>query len=160
MKTLHPNANYTIPLISESASASQSIEVHMFKDPCLMGVFPLLPHEIPNVAPINMISSDGSYDPRRVPSPLASSLPVPQDPIPLPSSLPGDPLATSNHKMQRTKRKGGRCRKRKPTQKALASMHHVGHHPPSATANHVGGKAPTSSHYDGKKLASNHLTRT
>lgn len=125
-----------------------------------MGVFPLSAPDRLIVDLVNMISFGGSYDPRRVPSILSSSLPVPQDPIPLPSSSPGEPLATSNHKIWRTKRKRGRCKKRKPTQKAPSFVHHAGHHPPLASANHVGGKAPTTSHYDGKKLAHNHLTGT
>ena len=125
-----------------------------------MEVFPLPAPDLPTVAPINMISFGGSYDPRRVPSPLSYSLPVPQDPTLVPFSSPSEPLATSNHKIWRTKRTGGKCRKRKPTQKAPNSMHHVGHHPLSTSANHDGDKAPTSSHYDGKKLANNHLTET
>jgi hypothetical protein len=82
---LCPNANSTMPLISEYESVAQSIGVGMFKDPCLMGVFPLSPPHIPNMDPINMISSSGSYDSRITPSPISSSLPVSQYPIPLPS---------------------------------------------------------------------------
>jgi hypothetical protein len=99
MPDLHPNANSTVPLNTKSASATQSIGKGMFKDLCLMGVFPLPPPDIPNVAPINMISSDGSYDPRITPSPIASSLPLSQYPTPLPSPLPGEHLTTSNHKI-------------------------------------------------------------
>lgn len=63
MPGLHPNVNTIVPLISESTSISQSIGAGMFKDPCLMGVFPLFAPDIPKVAPINTISSIGSYDP-------------------------------------------------------------------------------------------------
>ena len=108
---MSPNANYIVPLINESDSTSQSIGVGMFKDPCFMGVFPLPPPDITNMAPINIISYDGSYDPRIVPSPISPSLLVSQGHIPLPSSSPGEPITTSNHKFQRTKRKGGRHRK-------------------------------------------------
>ena len=108
MPNLCLNVNTNVPLISESASDAQSIGAGMFKDPCLMGVFPLSTSKIPKLAPINMISSYGSYDPYIVPSPIASSLPVSQD---LPSSSLGEHIATSNHKIWRTKRKGGRCRK-------------------------------------------------
>ena len=54
-----PNANTMVPFISESACVSQSIGVGMFKDPCLMVVFPLSTLDVPNVAPINMISYGG-----------------------------------------------------------------------------------------------------
>jgi hypothetical protein len=58
-----------MPLISESTSASQSIGVGMFKDPCLMGVFPLSASDIPKVVPIKyMISFVGSYDPLEIES--------------------------------------------------------------------------------------------
>ena len=56
---LCPNVNNIVPLISESTSTSQSIGASMFKDPCLMGVFPLSAPDIPKVAPINMISFVG-----------------------------------------------------------------------------------------------------
>ena len=95
-----------------------------------------------------------------MPSPIASSLPISQDPIPLPSSSPSEPLATSNHKIQRTKRKGGRHRKQKPTKKAPASTYHDGHHPPLVSANHAGGKVLISSHHDGKKLTIGYHART
>ena len=94
-----------------------------------MGVFPLSAPNIPKIVPINLISSDGSYNPRIVPSPISSSLPISQDPIPLPSFSPGEHPATSNHKIRTTKRKGGRRRKRKPTKKALTSRHHASNHP-------------------------------
>lgn len=148
MPNLCPNANTTFPLISESASTAQSIGEGMFKDPCLMGVFPLSTPNISKASPINMIYSLGSYDPRIVSSPIASSLLVSQDPIPLPSSSLGECLTTSNHKIRRTKRKGGNPRKLKPNKIGLASRNH----PSSTSSNHVGGKIPTSSHHDGKKL--------
>ena len=157
---LRPQANSSGPLISDSLSTTQSIRTGLFKDPCLIRVFPLPAPGLSTVAPIHMISLGGSDSPWRVHSPLASSLPVPQDPIPLPSSSPSEPPATSNHKIRRTKRKEGWYKMKKPTQKAPACGHHVGHHPPLASANHVGGKTPTSSHYDGKKLANGHLTGT
>ena len=69
MSDLRPNANSTIPLFSESASTAQSIGEGMFKDPCLIGVFPLSAPDIPKIAPINMISSIGSYDPWVIPLP-------------------------------------------------------------------------------------------
>ena len=96
---LHPNANTTVPLINDSTSTAQYIGACLFKDPSLMGIFPLSAPDLPIVAHVNMISFGGSYDPRRVPSPLASSLLVPQDPIPLPSSSLGEPPATCNHKI-------------------------------------------------------------
>jgi hypothetical protein len=71
---LCPHANTTVPLISNSTFAAQSIGAGLFKDSCLMGVFPLSASDIPKIAPINMISFGGSYDPRRV---LSSSLTVP-----------------------------------------------------------------------------------
>lgn len=70
---LHPNVNTTVPLISESASAPQSIGVGIFKYAFPMWVFHLPPPDIPNITPINMISSNGSYDPRIAPSPISSS---------------------------------------------------------------------------------------
>ena len=93
-------------------------------------------------------------------SPIASSLIVSQDPIPLPSSSLGEHLPTSNLTFWRTKRKEGRCRKRKPNKKALASGYHAGHHLPLASANHARGKAPISSHHDGEKLANGYLAGT
>ena len=41
----------------------------LFKDPCLMGFFPLSTPAIPKIAPVNMISSVGSYDPWVLPCP-------------------------------------------------------------------------------------------
>lgn len=96
---MRPHTNTLVPLINDYISAAQSIEIGMFKDPCLMGVFPLLAPDLSIVALVNMISMDGSYGPRRVPSPLSSSLPVPQVPIPFPFSSPGEPIVTSNHKI-------------------------------------------------------------
>ena len=57
------------------------------------------------------LQSLGSSAPRVVLSLTTSSLPASQDPIPLPSSLVGETLPTSNHTYQRSKQKGGRCRK-------------------------------------------------
>ena len=150
---LCPNFNSIVPLISESASTGQSIGVVMFKDPCLMGVFPLPPLDIPNMALINMIYSSGSYDPMIEPSLVSSSLPVSQDLIPLPSASPSEHLTTSNHKIWWTKRKGGRHRKRKPTKKAPTSRYHVGHHPPSTSDNHARGEVLTSTNHMGERLA-------
>ena len=109
------------------------------------------------VSMVNTIStllqkSLDSYDPRIVSISIAFSLPISQDPIPLPSSSLSEHIMTSSHKIRRTKRKGGRHWKQKPNKKAPASGHNVGHHPPLASTNHVGGKVPTSSHHDGKKL--------
>ena len=98
-------------LISDSISTAQSIRMGLFKDPCLMGVFPLPALDLSVMTFVHMISLGDVDAPWRVPSPLTSSLLVPQDPIPLPSSSPSEPLAASNHKIQRTKRKGGMCRK-------------------------------------------------
>lgn len=142
----------------------------MLKDSSPMGTFPLSTlNPPPKVSMVNTISTLsrkylGSYSPRVVLSPISSSLRISQDIIPLPSSIAGEHFATSNHKIQRTKRKGGRNRKRKINKKAPTSRYHAGHHPPSAFANHargkvpsnsvnhVGGKVPISSHRDGNKL--------
>ena len=123
------------------------------------GGIPLI-SDIPNMAPINMISSGGSYDLRLIPILISYTLLVSQDPILLPSSSSGEYLAASNHKIQMTKIKGGRHRKQNPTKKDLASRHHASHHPPSTSTNHVGGKLPTSNHHDGKKLANGYLSET
>ena len=96
---LRPQANSSVPLISDSLSNAQSIGTGLFKDPCLMGVFPLPAPDLSTMAPAHMISLGGSDAPKRVPSPLASSIVVPQDRIPLPSSSPGEPPMTSNHKI-------------------------------------------------------------
>ena len=69
MPDLHPNATSIVPLITESTSAAQSIGACMFKDPCLMGVFPLSTFDIPKIVPINMISYVCSYDPWVIPLP-------------------------------------------------------------------------------------------
>ena len=150
---LIPNSNSIVPLISESASAGQSIGVVMFKDPCLMGIFPLPPLDIPNMALINMIYSSGSYDPTIEPSLVSSSLPVSQDPIPLPSASPSEHLTTSNHKIWWIKRKGGMHKKRKPTKKDPTSRYHVGHHPPSTSDNHARAEVLTSTNHMGERLA-------
>jgi hypothetical protein len=111
MLDLRTQANSSIPLISDSLSTAQSIGTCLFEDPYLMGVFPLLAPNLSTMAPIHMISLGGPDDPRRVPSLLAFSLPIPQDPIPLPSSSPGEHLMTTNHKIRRIPRKRGRYRK-------------------------------------------------
>ena len=95
-----------------------------------------------------------------MPSPIAYSLPVSQDIIPLPSSSLGEHLLTNNHTFQRTKRKGDIHRKQKPNTKAPASGNHTGHHLLSSSANHAGGKVPISSHQDGEKLANVYLAGT
>lgn len=69
MPDLRSNANSTIPLITKSTSATQSIGEGMFKDPCLMGLVPLSASYIPKIVRINMISSIGSYDPWIIPLP-------------------------------------------------------------------------------------------
>ena len=102
----------------------------------------------------------GSSNPRVVPSQLASLFLVSQAPIPLPSSSPGEPLATNTHTFQSTKRKGGRHRKQNPNKKATAFGYHASHHPLSASANHVGGKLPIFSHRDGEKLVNGYLAGT
>ena len=89
----------------------------------------------------------GSSDPQVVLSPIASSLPVSQDLVPLPSSSLGEHLPTSNHTFRRTKKKGGRYRKRNP--KSPTSGYHASHHPHSASTNNSGGKVPISNHHDG-----------
>ena len=66
---LRPQANSSMLLISDSISTTQSIETGLFKDPCLMGVFPLSAPDIPKIAPVNMISSVGLYDPWVIPCP-------------------------------------------------------------------------------------------
>ena len=72
MPDLPSNTNTIVLLISESASISQSIGAGMFTYPCVMGVFPMSAPDIPTIAPINMISYIGSYDPRIFPSFIAS----------------------------------------------------------------------------------------
>jgi hypothetical protein len=67
---LRPQANSSVPLISDSISTAQSIGTGLFKDPCLMGVFPLSTPDIPKIAPVNMIFFVGSYDPWVLPCPL------------------------------------------------------------------------------------------
>ena len=194
-----PNVRFdttaNVPLVSNSHPVSELIGAVLFKDPCLMGVFP---PPVPDafVAPINMISSVGTFmgDPWILPNPTkvetygdtmslspaekiyfaiqsmtlslqslgssapwvvlsltASSLLASPNHVPLPSSLNGETLSTSNHTYRRPKRKGGRHRKRKPHQKAPASGHHVGHHLPSSSTNHTGGRIPMSDHHNRKK---------
>lgn len=58
-----------MPLISDSTSTAQSIGTGMFKDPCLMGVFPLSAPDIPKISLVNMISSVSSYNPWVMPCP-------------------------------------------------------------------------------------------
>ena len=70
MPDLQPQANSSMPLISDSLFTAQSIGMGLFKDHCLMGVFPLSTPEIPKLAPIHMISLVGSYDPWVLPCPL------------------------------------------------------------------------------------------
>ena len=111
---------------------------------------------LPMVSMVNTIStlsqqSLGSSDPWVVLSPIASSLLVSQDPIPLPSSSLGEHIPTSNHTFRRTKKKGGRRRKRMPNKKDPTSRNHVGHHLSSSSSNNYGGKVPISSHHDRKK---------
>ena len=67
MPDLHPNANTIVPLITDFTS--QFIGVGMFKDPCIMGVFPLSTPDLPKLAHINMISYVDSYDPWVTPCP-------------------------------------------------------------------------------------------
>ena len=167
-----------VPFVEGSNISYESVGVGLLKYSSLMGTFPLSTlNPPPKVSTVNTISTLsqkylGSYDPRVVPSLITSSLPVSQDPIPLTSSSPGEHLTTSNHKIWRTKRKGGGRRKRNLNKKDPTSRHHVGHHPPSASGhhlghhppsnsiNHVGGKVPTSSHHDGKKLANGYHAET
>lgn len=66
---LRPQANSSVPLISDSLSTAQSIGTCLFKDPCLVGVFPLSALDIPKIAPVHMISSISSYDPWVIPCP-------------------------------------------------------------------------------------------
>jgi hypothetical protein len=73
MPNLRTQANSSMPLINDSISTTQSIGTGLFKHPCLMGVFPLPAPDLFIVAPVYMISLGGADDPRRVPSPLASS---------------------------------------------------------------------------------------
>jgi hypothetical protein len=120
---------------------------------------------LPMVAMVNTVSSLsqkylGSSDPQVVLSPIDSLLPISQDPIPFPSSSIGEHLPTSNHRFQRTKKKGGMRRKQKPNKKAPSSRYHAGHHVPLASTNHAGGKVPISSHCDGVKLANGYLPGT
>ena len=77
------------------------------------------PHRLSILSMVTMVNtisnlsrqSLGSSDPQVVASPIASSLPISQDPIPLPYSSRGEHLANSNHTIQSTKRKWGRHRK-------------------------------------------------
>ena len=74
---LRPQANSSVPLISNSISTAQSVGTSLFKDPCLMGVFPLPAPDLSTMAPVHLISLGGPDAPRRVPSLLAFSLLVP-----------------------------------------------------------------------------------
>jgi len=69
MPDLHPHANTSVPLISDSTSTAQSNRIGLFEDPCLMAFFPLSVPDIPKIVPINMISFVGSYDPWVIPLP-------------------------------------------------------------------------------------------
>ena len=101
-----------VPFVEGSNISYESVGVGLLKDSSLMGTFPLPTlNPPPKVATVNTIStflpqSHESIDPWIVPSPIASSLPISQDPIPLSSSSLGEHLATSHHKIQRTKSKG------------------------------------------------------
>lgn len=54
MPNLRPRDICSVPLISDSILTAQSIGMTMFKDPCLMRVFPLYAPDIPKIAPVNM----------------------------------------------------------------------------------------------------------
>ena len=74
-----------VPLVSNSHQVPELVRVGLFKDPCLMGVFPTpIPDTI--VAPINMISSIGTHlgDPWVIPNPsevesYGDTMPLSQD---------------------------------------------------------------------------------
>ena len=110
---------------------------------------PLHEEDSPLIATTLSLQSLGSSAPWVVLSQVVSSLPQSHDPVLRASSLNGEIL--SNHPDQRTKRRGGRCRKRKQHRKAPASGHHAGHHLPSSSTNHTGGRIPISDHHDRKK---------
>ena len=115
-------------------------------------VLPLLHDEDPPLTSTTLsLQSLGSSAPWVVLSQVVSSLPQSHDPLLLPSSSNGETLTTSHHTYQRSKGRGGRRRKRKQHQKAPASGHHAGHHLPSSSTNHTGGRIPMSDHHDRKK---------
>ena len=115
-------------------------------------VLPPLNDEDPPLTSTTLsLQSLGSSAPWVVLSQVVSSLPRSHDPVLLPSSLNGEILTTSNHTDQRTKHRGGRRRKRKQHRKVPASGHHAGHHFPSSSTNHTGGRIPMSDHHDRKK---------
>lgn len=121
------------------------------------------PHLISTINTISTLSQQSpvSYDSRVVPShfEITSSFHVSMDPIPFLSSSYGEYLTASTHMLQRTKRKGGRHRKRKTNNEAPAYGHHTGHLP-LASIDHARGEVPTSSHHFGKKLANgNHAKK-
>jgi hypothetical protein len=69
---LRTNPGTNIPFIGESSRGYESVIVGMFKDPFLMGIFPLPAPDTTHIAPINMICSStseslGSVDPWLVP---------------------------------------------------------------------------------------------
>jgi hypothetical protein len=71
---LRANPSTNMPFIGESSGGYESIGVGMFKDPFLMGIFPLPAPDTTHITPINMIFSStsgslGSVDPWVVPHP-------------------------------------------------------------------------------------------
>jgi hypothetical protein len=100
---LHGKHTNNVPFVECLKISYKSVGVGLLKDSSLMGTLPSsILNPPPKVATVNTIStlsqqSLGSYAPWVVPSPIASSLPVSQDHIPLPSSSLGEHHATSNH---------------------------------------------------------------
>jgi hypothetical protein len=54
---LQTNPSTSVPFIGESYGGYERVSVGMFKDPFLMGIFPLPAHDTTHIAPINMIFS-------------------------------------------------------------------------------------------------------
>jgi hypothetical protein len=72
---LGSNAGSNVPFVGDTMQPAMNIGAGMFKDPSLMGIFPLPPPSpTATITPINMISSStsgslGSFDPWVVPHP-------------------------------------------------------------------------------------------
>lgn len=57
----HSSTN--VPFISESSLVIKAVGAYLYKDPCLMGIFPMHAPNTLNLTPINMISSTQSEYP-------------------------------------------------------------------------------------------------
>jgi hypothetical protein len=69
---LRTNPGTNVPLLGVSYGEYEIIDVGMFKDPFLMGIFPLPAPDTTHISPINMVFSStsgsiGSFDPWVVP---------------------------------------------------------------------------------------------